>query len=512
MHFNTHLSVLILIGIFSTGLTGEAKIIDIDDVNTTSKLLTGISVPNEETITSRETWKKHRQDMSKAWARYKKSNLLPMKSWSEENLSKTHQNKKTLRYPFSGPDILHALYMFPKTEHFILCGLEPVGSVPESSILKGENSEQALKEIRTILEESLRFSFFKTLDMRAELSNAFYKGTLPIMCLFLSGSGYEIKKIEKLLLNRDGTLTNLGPKTIQSDAVQITAENQSGNPIKISYFKTNIANGFIDKSGFLKYLENLPQGISYVKAASYLMHKNYFSEIRNHILSSSSAVVQDDSGIPIRFFSNNQWNIKFFGKYTTPIDLFKEHYQPKMKELSEKESYKLSFGTGYKWRKGQSNLILANNTNNVSPKNSVIASIIKPKKKPSKPKEAPNQFDEKIKKTKSLLTNESLDLKLKLLAKSVIDKKTSKENRNAFILNQYLVVSNNTGSDDFIGQKINVVRAGLLNGKVVKEKSIGSFFSVKLSPLEKYPSLLNWTIKNDLDISKKEKIYIPTQS
>ena len=98
------------------------------------------------------------------------------------------------------------------------------------------------------------------------------------------------------------------------------------------------------------------------------------------------------------------------------------------------------------------------------------------------------------------------------MAKSVIDEKTSKENRNAFILNQYLVVSNNTGSDDFIGQKINVVRAGLLNGKVVKEKSIGSFFSVKLSPLEKYPSLLNWTIKNDLDISKKEKIYIPTQS
>ena len=512
MQFIIKFSAFFFISVISSGLAGAQKNIDINDVNITSKLLTGISVPNEEAITSKETWKKHRQDMSKAWARYKKSNLLPMKSWSEKHLSEIQQSKETLRYPFSGPDILHALYMFPDTDHYILCGLEPVGSVPESSILKGESSEQALKEIRTILEESLRFSFFKTLDMRAELSDAIYEGTLPIMCLFLSGAGYEIKKIEKLLLNKDGTVENLGTKKIRSDAVQITAKDEQGKPIKISYFKTNIANGYIKKSGFLKYLEGLPKGISYVKAASYLMHKNYFSEIRSHLLSSSSAVVQDDSGIPIRFFSNNQWNVKFFGKYTSPIDLFKEHYQPRMEELSEKESYKLSFGTGYKWRKGQSNLILANNTNNVAPKNSVITSIIKPKKKPSKPKEAPNQLEEKIKKTKSLLTYESLDLKLKLLAKSVIDEKTSEENRNAFILNQYLVISNNTGSDDFIGQKINVVRAGLLNGKVVKEKSIGSFFSVKLSPLEKYPSLLNWTIKNDLDISKKEKIYIPTQS
>ena len=107
---------------------------------------------------------------------------------------------------------------------------------------------------------------------------------------------------------------------------------------------------------------------------------------------------------------------------------------------------------------------------------------------------------------------QSLDVQLRLLAKSVIDEETAKENKNAFIMNQYLIISNNTGSEELIGEKINVVRAGLINGRVVKEKPIGSIFSVKLSPLKKYPSLLNWTIKNDLTISKKETIYIPTQS
>ena len=69
------------------------------------------------------------------------------------------------------------------------------------------------------------------------------------------------------------------------------------------------------------------------------MHKNYFSEIRSHLLSSSSAIIQDDSGIPIKHFPNNRWNIQFFGKYTAPIDLFKEHYQSEMKDLSEKFNF-----------------------------------------------------------------------------------------------------------------------------------------------------------------------------
>ena len=507
MQFIIKFSAFFYISVISSGLAGAQKSIDIDDVNITSKLLTGISVPNQEEITSNGFWRKHQEDMSKAWSRYKKSNLLPMKSWSEKHLSEIQQSKETLRYPFSGPDILHALYMFPDTDHYILCGLEPVGSVPESSILKGESSEQALKEIRTILEESLRFSFFKTLDMRAELSDAIYEGTLPIMCLFLSGAGYEIKKIEKLLLNKDGTVENLGTKKIRSDAVQITAEDQQGKPIKISYFKTNIANGYINKSGFIKYLQSLPKGISYVKAASYLMHKNYFSEIRSHLLSSSSAIIQDDSGIPIKHFPNKRWNIQFFGKYTAPIDLFKEHYQVEMRDLSENQPIKLPFGTGYKWRKGQSNLILANHLKNGKPPKAILASINKLKKKPT-----PTPTPEKNNSSNQTFNLQSLDLQLRLLAKSVIDEETAKENKNAFIMNQYLIISNNTGSEELIGGKINVVRAGLINGRVVKEKPIGSIFSVKLSPLKKYPSLLNWTIKNDLTISKKETIYIPTQS
>lgn len=494
------------LSLISTGLIfislGKANNnIDIDDVNLASKLIAGISVDVENSISSKEDWKKHQGAMSKAWERYKKSNLLPMLEWSGEYVSEDQEKHKDIRYPFSGPDILHALHMFPDAENFILCGLEPVGQAPKSEILRSENSAQALAEIRTILEESLRFSFFKTLDMRAELTDAVYKGTLPIMCLFLSGSGYEIKNIERLELNKDGTIINLGSKNINSDAVRIQAKDQNGKIINILYFKTNIANGLIKKSGFLQYLENIPKGLSYVKAASYLMHKSYFSEIRNHLLYHSKAIIQDDSGIPLRYFDQDQWQMSLFGNYKKPIDLFKEHYQEDLRQSYEFRSTKLSFGTGYKWRKGQSNLMLAERMKNGQP-----STVIAANKKPEPKKEKSDLEETEVFK--------SLDFRLKLVAKSIIDKKTTNENKSAFIMNKYLVVSiNNGGSKSFLGKTINVVRVGLLNGKLMSEKQIGSIFSVKLSPLNEYPSLLNWTIKNDLPSTPKEEIiYIPSQS
>jgi len=470
----------------------------IKDIDLTSRLLAGISVPEEKDITSSENWKKHEQLMIKAWSRYKKSNLRPMRSWSEKNLSDSNRSE-SIRYPFSGPDILHALYMFPKATNFTLCGLEPVGKFPKSDILRGENSNQALEEIRKILEESLRFSFFKTKDMRAELSKSFYNGTLPIMCLFLSGSGFTISDIDFIELNKDGTISELQDIQSNSNAVQIRAVHENGRKVLVNYFRTNISDGLIMKSGFLKYLESIPKGKSYIKAASYLMHKSYFSQIRNHLLSNSTTIIQDDSGIPMRHFNQSSWQMKYFGTYTKPIDLFQDHYQPNLREIYKLESQKLPFGTGYRWRKGQSNLIVAEQLKKgKAPRATLVVRKVIPKKEKDK--------------LAQISKKKSLDLSLRLIAKSVITQEYMNNKNNAFVLNEYVIVRNNEGNQDLSGQKIRVARTGLFKGKKMPEHSIGSIFSVKLDPLSDYPSLMEWPIKNDLPKSEKKIIYIPSQS
>ena len=470
----------------------------IKDIDLTSRLLAGISVPEEKDITLTEHWKKHEQLMVKALNRYKKSNLRPMRFWSEKNLS-TSTPSEFIRYPFSGPDILHALYMFPRAKNFILCGLEPVANFPKSDILRGENYTQALEEIRKILEESLRFSFFKTKDMRVELTQSFYNGTLPIICLFLSGSGFTIKDIDSIKLNKDGTISESQDTHSSNDAVRIKAIHENGREIIVNYFRTNISDSLLLRSGFLKYLESIPKGRSYVKAASYLMHKSYFSQIRNHLLSSSTAIIQDDSGIPLRHFNQSSWQMKFFGTYTEPIDLFKDHYQPKLRDIYKQESQRLPFGTGYRWRKGQSNLIVAEHLKKgKAPRATLVAKKVIPKKR----KKTPTKISE----------NKSLDLNLRLIAKSVINEEFINDKRNAFVLNEYVIVRDNEGNQDVSGQKLRVARTGLFKGEKMPEHSIGSFFSVKLDPLSNYPSLMKWPIKNDLPKSENKIIYIPSQS
>jgi hypothetical protein len=67
-----------------------------------------------------------------------------------------------------------------------------------------------------------------------------------------------------------------------------------------------------------------------LKAASYLNSRDYFSKTRNYILKSSNMVVQDDSGIPYKYFIDGTWDVKLYGGYKKVIPLFSSRIQPDM--------------------------------------------------------------------------------------------------------------------------------------------------------------------------------------
>jgi hypothetical protein len=47
-------------------------------------------------------------------------------------------------------------------------------------------------------------------------------------------------------------------------------------------------------------------------------------EIRTFLLENTDTLVQDDSGIPVSFFTPEGWELRLFGSYPGPISLFKE--------------------------------------------------------------------------------------------------------------------------------------------------------------------------------------------
>jgi hypothetical protein len=209
----------------------------------------------------------------------------------------------------------------------------------------------------------LRFSFFITKDMKTDLQQEL-KGTLPIFYVLTARANKTITDVTFIALNRNGTFqenaSGKGGGTIPG--VRVTyRDNPSGRTQTLFYFTTDISDsGIKSNPGFLKFCEHFGVGSSLLKASSYLMFESGFGTIRNFLLDHSATIVQDDAGIPLTYYNREKWNLRLFGTYVGPIDTFKQHFQPDLRQLYESSNPPpLDFGFGYQWNFKVSNLIVA---------------------------------------------------------------------------------------------------------------------------------------------------------
>jgi hypothetical protein len=140
--------------------------------------------------------------------------------------------------------------------------------------------------------------------------------------------------------------------------VKIVFSEGDGPKQTLYYFGTNIDDDSFERSGFSAFLAKLGPADSFLKSASYLLHKSHFAKVRKLLLNSSETIVQDDSGIPLAYFERRRWRFLAFGRYQGPISIFANFYQPQMAGLFQNAN-PLDFGLGYQWRKNESNLIVA---------------------------------------------------------------------------------------------------------------------------------------------------------
>jgi hypothetical protein len=311
-----------------------------------------------ESWESSSDWRNYQQWITGRWGYLERVRLNAMRNWSNAELSGLRGQTRVVFYPFSGPDVLYADTLFPNSKYLVMAGLEPVGSMPDFATLESEGRLGSyLQQVKTSLYTILAASFFKTKDMKSDFNNNLVDGLMPAMIVFLSREGYTIDSIQYVMLGSDGTLHKGG-----KSGVQITYfKGDRGDLRTVFYFQTDLGNdGLKSNPGYVRLMERLGPGITYLKAASYLLYEDYFSSIRNGILNNSIGVVEDDSGIPFRYFKSNEWNVVPYGNYTGPIPLFKEHYQQDLSEYYSHTSHSpLSFGSGYKFVASISSLLVA---------------------------------------------------------------------------------------------------------------------------------------------------------
>jgi hypothetical protein len=328
--------------------------------NDTARFLAGMP-PSADSplaaLTNDPAWQRHARFFDAAFAQLEPRQLSKIRAWAGVNLAAP---KPTMFYMFSGPDFLYADAFYSKATTYVLSALEPVGSVPDLMRLPRGDVGLTLYDIERSLESILSFSFFITKQMKSDLRAGEASGTLPILYVLLARSGKTIRNVSLVALDDTGAAYFAGENTGRNTTrgVRIVFAGSDGEQKTLYYFSTDLSNGGVRNSGFLKFCATLAPGNSLIKSASYLLHSRNFSTVRDFLLANSSTIIQDDSGIPLADYDPNKWRFFPFGRYAGPIDKFAGMYQPDYAELFRR-AQPMDFGIGYRWRSYESNLLLS---------------------------------------------------------------------------------------------------------------------------------------------------------
>jgi hypothetical protein len=301
----------------------------------------------------------HVNEMNQLWDRYKSANLARLEEWQKKEIEGSYKEKCTVFYPFSGPDVVHVLSFFPKCSKFFLVGLEAPGNKLNPTV-----SEVDFPNLRKGIHSLLNRSFFVTREMWSDFQQSKNGLFLPILAL-LKRMDANIVSIEKVYIDSNG---NLSTKPTNTSGLKVKfIRNKEIGEQEIYYFKASITNANLVVH---KFLDNQKEVVTYLKAAQYTLYSPEFAKMREAILKKSAMILQDDSGIPFRYFSLNQWDRNLYGKYIGPYgESFKGYKQPDLMkyEGSLKERKPLPFYLGYGYKRTSPFLMKMIRKNDVIP-------------------------------------------------------------------------------------------------------------------------------------------------
>ena len=339
---------------------GQAFALD-QNADATAKFLAGLPVNGTplESSANASAWKAHATDLDRAWKQFDDRQLTKIREWAPQALGAAYQDTGPMYYMFSGPDFLYANAFFPNASIYILCGTEPVGAIPDITKIPQHALPSALANLRKSLDSIMSWSFFITKNMKVDLRQQQLSGTLPLLYVFLARAGCTIDSVELVALDKEGAFVPPGKGT--TSGVKIMFTGPAGRQQTLYYFTTDLADWAIKVvPNFGKFCEQQGQGVTLLKAASYLMHSDNFSKVRGYLLAHSKVILQDDSGIPYRFFTRDKWDVRFYGRYAGPIKRFLKNAQPGLKNDNDASAPPpLPFSFGYQWQPSRSSLIVA---------------------------------------------------------------------------------------------------------------------------------------------------------
>jgi hypothetical protein len=332
--------------------------------NQVAAFIAGLSVTPDSPFyaqTQNKQYAAYREQMDKAWKQYDLVKFQKIVPWREKHIRDDVSYR--VFYPFSGPDILNALFFFPEGEDFTMIGLESFGEVPDPRAMSQEKVTANLNGLATALRTLLDLNFFRTSEMQGDVKAEAFSSITGIMMVFLARYQYELLDVHRVYVNREGNLVDTESKGAGGDiaGVEIIFRKGKGAAIKRArFFKIDVSDNALKKTPhFVVYLKKQSGVTTFMKSASYLLSWDNFTTMRGIVLGASDYIVQDDSGCPIKHFSDREWKLTFHGTYTL-LQMFANQLQPDLqKAMKEKSTGPLPFAFGYGFNPERSSIIVA---------------------------------------------------------------------------------------------------------------------------------------------------------
>ncbi len=337
-----------------------------DTLNDQARFLAGMpGGRNSQLRTLRETeaWQGHRRSMDHLWNFFANTRYGRIQTWRDTEMPDLVA-PGVVFYPFSGPDFLFADAFFPGGQQYVMCGLEGTDSVPDPTSLNAAELSQGLSGISGSLDTVLGASYFITKEMNVDLQATRFRGTLPLLMVFMARTEHVITDIRGIDLTPDGEAVGRGAAGNAAPGWHIVCQTPQGQRKDVYYFREDLSNDTLASDRrLLSFVNSRGVPVTFVKSASYLMHDSNFSIVRDQVVAGSLAVLQDPSGVPYRYFQNQNWDLALYGNYVTTLDVFKHNFQPDMAAAFRSRSphpvKPMEFGIGYQQSYATSSLILA---------------------------------------------------------------------------------------------------------------------------------------------------------
>jgi hypothetical protein len=293
-----------------------------------------------------------------------------MRSWAAREVDPLVP-REVVFYPFGGPDLFSILTIFPKASSYVLVGLEAPGRLPLPEAFEAAALARDLERLRQPFQSLQTSGYFIRSEIDKQLAGGQFDGILPILLISLTRAGQQPVALQFLSFDpRTGQVGSVERGDAQTEngeasGVRIVFRESgdgAGTERSVYYFAQDLSNdGIFPDAPFVRWLEQQGPTDSFIKVGEYLLHTDAFSNLRAWILERSELVLQDDSAIPLRFFTSDQWRLNFFGEYRDIIGAYKQWFQPDLEAVFKRgrDVKPLGWSAGYSANLDGGCLILA---------------------------------------------------------------------------------------------------------------------------------------------------------